>query len=234
MDQTHIGYTYWQQPPVNRMPMVQYVPADSARGQATLIIERPASSEETIPKNSTGNIFYEKNGYVSIEADHYTKAIDGKNIKWQVLPDHGRTGSAITTMPVTAVTQTPGGNAPHLEYEVYTYDTGKIILKTYLSPTLNFHNDEGLKYAVSIDDEQPQIITINKDDNNTRVWEGWMANNIINKTSTHHISTKGKHTIRYWMVSPAVVIQKIAGDMGGMKESYLGPPQTKYSSIPKK
>ena len=234
MDQTHIGYTYWQQPPVNRMPMVQYVPADSAREQATLIKGRPASSEESIPKNSPGNIFYEKNGYVSIEADHYTKAVNTNNIKWQVLPDHGRTGSAITTMPVTAVVQTPGGNAPHLEYEVYTYDTGKIILKTYLSPTLNFHNDEGLQYAISIDDEQPQIISINKDDNNTRVWEGWMANNIINKTSTHHISIKGKHTIKYWMVSPAVVIQKIVGDMGGMKESYLGPAQTKYSSIPKK
>lgn len=234
MDQTHIGYTYWQQPPVNRMPMVQYVPADSAREQATLIRGRPTTSEETIPKNSRGNIFYEKNGYVSIEADHYTKAVNTNNTRWQVLPDHGRTGSAITTMPVTAETQTPGGNTPHLEYEVYTYDTGEIILKTYLSPTLNFHNDEGLKYAISIDDEQPQIITINKDDNNTRVWEGWMANNIINKTSTHHISTKGKHTIKYWMVSPAVVIQKIAGDMGGMKESYLGPPQTKYSSIPKK
>ncbi len=25
MDQTHIGYTYWQQPPVNQMPSVEYV-----------------------------------------------------------------------------------------------------------------------------------------------------------------------------------------------------------------
>ena len=135
-----------------------------------------------------------------------------------------------TSMPVTAGTQTPGGNAPHLEYEVYTYDTGKIVLKTYLSPTLNFHNDDGLKYAISIDDEQPQTITINKDDNNIRIWEGWMANNIINKTSTHHIATTGKHTIKYWMVSPAVVVQKIVGDMGGLKESYLGPPETRYTN----
>lgn len=230
MDQTHIGYTYWQQPRVNRMPMVQYVPADSAREQATLIRGKPASSEESIPKNSPGSIFYEKNGYVSIEADHYTKAVDGKSIKWQVLPDHGRTGSAITTMPVTAVTQIPGGIAPHLEYEMYLYDSGTVKLQTYLSPTLNFHNDDGLKYAVSIDEEQPQIIVINKDDNNTSVWEGWMSNNIIIKTSTHQITRPGKHILKLWMVSPAVITQKIVADMGGVKPSYLGPPETRSAS----
>ena len=30
----------------------------------------------------------------------------------------------------------------------------------YFSPTLNFNNDEGLKYAVSLDNETPQIICI--------------------------------------------------------------------------
>ncbi|HYM93740.1 MAG TPA: glycosyl hydrolase 115 family protein, partial [Chitinophagaceae bacterium] len=34
MDQTHIGYTYWQQPPVNRMPKVQYV-TDTASSENT-------------------------------------------------------------------------------------------------------------------------------------------------------------------------------------------------------
>src|ERR1051326_7849724 len=30
MDQTHIGYTYWQQPPVNKMPEVKYAPINSS------------------------------------------------------------------------------------------------------------------------------------------------------------------------------------------------------------
>jgi hypothetical protein len=119
-------------------------------------------------------------------------------------------------------------NSPHLEYDIYLYSIGDMKLQTYLSPTLNFHNDEGLQYAISIDNEAPQTVVINKDDNNTRVWEEWMRNNIIIKTTTHKISTTGKHTIKYWTVSPAVVLQKIVGDMGGLKPSYLGPPETRF------
>ncbi len=229
MDQTHIGYTYWQQPPVNHMPAVQYVTVDPSKEKR--FFTETVSDTETVadegPNPVKGNAFVEQNKYISIDADHYTKVINANNIKWQVLPDHGRTGSAITMMPVAAAAQTPGNQSPHLEYDIYVYDTGTVKLQTYFSPTLNFNNDEGLKYAISIDNEAPQIVVINKEDNNTRVWEGWVANNIIIKTTTHKLTTGGKHTIKYWMVSPAVVLQKIVGDMGGVKPSYLGPPETR-------
>jgi hypothetical protein len=227
MDQAHIGYTYWQQPPRQRMPAVYYVPADSLLPPAVKIDEADQTTAHLIPKNSKGNIFYKKNGYVSIEADHFTRAINTNGITWKILPDHGRTGSAVTPFPVTAAIQSPGGNAPHLEYEMYFMATGDSVkAAAYFSPTLNFHNDEGLKYAISIDNEPPQIIAINKDDNNVRTWEGWVANSIIIKTSTHLVTGKGKHVLKFWMVNPGVVVQKIVLDLGGVKPSYLGPPET--------
>lgn len=229
MDQTHIGYTYWQQPPVNKMPAVQYVSADSAKEMPTITTTNVKRAIKKGPSNNIGNFFTELNGYVSIEADHYTRAVNTKEIAWQVLPDHGKTGSAITIMPVTAAEQIPGEQSPHLTYEIYTYSSGPIKLNTYFSPTLNFHNGDGLKYAISIDDEKPQIVILNKDDNNNRVWEGWMANNIITKSTNHTLTTPGKHTIKYWMVSSAVVLQKIVGDTGGLKPSYLGPPETRFN-----
>jgi hypothetical protein len=130
---------------------------------------------------------------------------------------------------VTATDQKPGGNAPHLLYEVYVYDTGKVKLNAYFSPTLNFYNTEqGLQYAMSIDDETPQILSINSEDRNTGagIWNNWVSNNIIIKTTNHTISKPGKHIVRYWMVNPAVVLQKIVLDFGGVKQSYLGPPET--------
>ncbi len=229
MDQTHIGYTYWQQPNRQKMPDLVYVPANATATNIDTVLT-VTTGRSLIPKKAAGNVFFEQDGYVSIEADHYSKAINSNGINWQILPDHGKTGSAITPFPVTAAEQIPGNNSPHLSYEVYLYDTGTITLNAYFSPTLNFHNEGGLKYAISIDNEMPQIIAINKEDNNTRIWESWVANSIIIKTSKHHTTTTGKHVIKYWMVSPAVVLQKIVADLGGMKHSYLGPPETRLST----
>jgi len=229
MSQTHIGYTYWQQPNNQVMPEVKYMTgANASRLPDGGVKDVEAAS---IPEGVTGNVFYEEElSGGSIGADHYTRAINTPVIKWQVLPDHGRTGSAITPFPVTARPQVPGGSSPHLEYDIYTFSKGAATINTYFSPTLNFHNTaEGLQYAISIDDEAPQIISINKEDNNVRTWEKWVANNIIIKTSTHAISQPGKHVVKYWMVSPAVVVQKLVVNIGKQEESYLGPMETRLN-----
>jgi hypothetical protein len=217
MSQTHIGYTYWQQPQKQVMPWIKYVPVDS-------ILREPRYSvlfslpEAKYPYDENKNIFYELDGYVSIEANHFTKAVNTNGITWKILPDHGR----------TATTQQPGGNAPHLEYEFYTYSKDSLKLLCYFSPTLNFHNSEtGLQFAVSIDDENPQIINLHKEDNNVRTWGEWVSNNIIIKKSNHTISKEGKHVVKFWMVNPGVVLQKLVIDFGGVKPGYLGPPETR-------
>ncbi|MDT4870943.1 hypothetical protein FQZ97_1060460 [compost metagenome] len=104
-------------------------------------------------------------------------------------------------------------------------------ITAYFSPSLNFHfTGEGLQYAVSVDDEAPQIISLNKEDKDSisGIWNTWVAEGVIKKTSKHSINEPGKHTLRYWMVNNGVVLQKIVADFGGVKPSYLGPPETLY------
>jgi hypothetical protein len=225
MDQTHIGYTYWQQPPLNKMPTVQYV-------------SKPEYDEDTfkakpfplnrIP-NKNGNSFYQRDTYISVEAADFTKSISSSHIKWKIIPDIGKDGDGVTTFPVTAVSQKPGKNSPHLEFEFYSFsERDSLKLMSYFSPTLNFQNSPtGLQFAVSIDDEQPQIIPLNKEDNDQRIWGNWVSNNIIVKTTKHFISQSGKHVLKYWMVDPGIVAQKFVIDFGDLKPSYLGPPETK-------
>jgi Glycosyl hydrolase family 115/Gylcosyl hydrolase family 115 C-terminal domain len=229
MSQTHIGYTYWQQPPVQRMPAVKYVPADSIREVPSADVIFPGQA--SVPPEVKGNIFYEQQySGVSMEAAHYTSAVNTKEISWKLLPDLGRTGDAVTTFPVTAPAQKPGGNAPHLQYEIYTQHSGDCSLNLYFSPTLNFHNTpEGLQYAVSVNDETPQIISINKEDKNSisGIWNKWVSENIIIKTSKHKIDKPGKHIVKYWMVNSGVVLQKLVLDFGKPSPMYLGPPETR-------
>jgi hypothetical protein len=231
MDQTHIGYTYWQQPPVNTMPSLIYVKDGNKTDTAAIDGYITPSAKKLIPKNIKGNIFYEADGYVSIQSSHYTSKTNTANIKWKTIPNIGRDGDGITTFPVTAATQSINANIPHLEYDFYSYDSGSFKLNADFSPTLNFHGDStGLQYAISIDDEQPQIISLNKDDHDQKKWGEWVADNINIKTTTHNIQKNGRHVIKYWMISPAVVLQKIVLDFGGLNPSYLGPQETIFKA----
>jgi hypothetical protein len=228
MDQTHIGYFMWQQPPENKMPYVIVVPDSLIEtGGMVDVSNKIQTANELVSFGSRGNLFPEADGCVSMEAAHYTKAYSTKEIKWKIIPDIGKTSDGVTTFPVTAKAML-SPSSPHLDYDFYTYDTGAFNLKLYFSPTLNIYGDEGLKYAVSIDNGPKDIQIVNEGEKNTRTWEKWVADNIIIKTSTQKIKDKGKHVLHFWMISPAVVLQKIVLDFGGAENSYLGPPETKY------
>jgi hypothetical protein len=231
MSQTHIGYTYWQQPPMNKMPDLVTVPEDSVLIPLALPVKKAEAGVHK--KLSTAlpgkNVFYEKDGYVSIEAEHFSKAQAPGKMKWTGIPGIGRTSSGISLFPPTTTRQKPGGQSPHLAYEFYTADTGNCTIQCYFSPTLDFYNQGGLRYAISIDEEPPVEVNLHENEKQRGVWDGWVANNIIIKRSQHRISKPGSHVIKYWMVDPGPVLQKLVIDFGGVKPSYLGPPETKIN-----
>ena len=44
--------------------------------------------------------------------------------------------------------------------------------------------------------------------------------------SAHTLSGSGYHVLKYWMVDPGIVLEKMIVDLGGLKPSYLGPPES--------
>jgi len=127
-----------------------------------------------------------------------------------------------------------GNNSPVLEYKFYLLENpkaGKLKVNVYLSPTLNFQNGNGLKYGISIDNEEPQIINIHQgcdvpDWKYPQWWNQSVSDNIMIKSSEHNISISGAHILKFWLLDPGIVIQKVVIDNGGLKHSYLGPPQS--------
>ncbi|MER3376296.1 MAG: glycosyl hydrolase 115 family protein [Allomuricauda sp.] len=174
--------------------------------------------------------FVENNGVVSINAAHFSEKTDTKNIRWTVVPNLGRTHSSITVEPANAERQSPK-NGPSVSYEFTVFDETELAVETYLSPTLNYKKNEGLKYAIAIDDEEPQLVNMHEGETQPD-WEypDWWNNSVtdhIKKKRTEHTSVKpGKHTLKIWMVDPGVVFQKFVIDLGGLKSSYLGPPES--------
>ena len=174
--------------------------------------------------------FAEADGYVSMEAEHYTKKIDAGGVRWEKIEDYGRTLSAMTIFPVTAQSVTPPTNSPRLEYKMYLFNPGTVKVEAIVAPTLNFVPGRGLRFAVSFDDQQSQIVNVVSPnfiagDGNAR-WEDSVRNNAYKIKSTHTLSGAGYHTLKVWMVDPGVVLQKLIVNTGGLKPSYFGPAES--------
>ncbi|MEV4110505.1 hypothetical protein [Nonomuraea sp. NPDC049695] len=60
-----------------------------------------------------------------------------------------------------------------------------------------------------------------------RQWERGTSDNVNITTTTHTIATPGVHVLKFWMVDPTVVLQRIVVDTGGLLPSYLGPPESR-------
>ena len=175
--------------------------------------------------------FVEGQGVVSIEPEHFTKQTTAGDKHWIKIADYGRTLSGMRAeAPVDAPSATPGKDSPCLEYQMYLFTTGPVEVTAITAPTLNFVPDRGVRYAVSIDDESPQVVTLvpqgYQAQNRNPAWEKSVADNAHYGKSKHTIAQPGYHTLKIWMVDPAVVMQKLVVDLGGLKPSYLGPPES--------
>jgi hypothetical protein len=171
--------------------------------------------------------FVESDGCVAIEAPHFDRAVGSKDVTWKVLEGYGRTLGAVAPFPVTAGAQTPGPGSPHLEYDVFLFSSGDAKLDVALAPTLNFVPGHGLRLALSWDDEDPHadeyVATVGED---TGVWSQSVLDGIRHVTWIHPLSAPGHHVLKIWMIDPGIVLERIVVDMGGVRPSYLGPPES--------
>lgn len=191
------------------------------------------STNNNLPAVVTdGNLFIPQNGYISMEAASYSRAANSSIISWKNIPNYGKTVSGIISVPVTATAVVPEKNTPHLEYDVFLDSAGSYTLNTFISPTINFTNTDGLKYAVSVDDQPVTIVNSSIGYETERAWSRSVTNSIKIFKTPLKFDKAGKHTIKYWMVSSGIVLEKLVLDLGGLKPSFLGPPET-FKSINK-
>jgi hypothetical protein len=200
----------------------------------------------TSPTRATLDGFYEANHYVSIEAAHFSRATTTGDTRWTNILNYGATLSAMTILPVTAPSVVPPDPAPTLEYRMFLTDSGKCSIQATLAPTMNFVPGRGLRFAVSFDDQPPQIVDALAD-NSQHAWEQAVSDGVRKVLTPCDISAPGYHTLHFRMVDPGVVLEKlliafpnpairIPGITGASQPSapasYLGPPESYFQLAP--
>lgn len=211
----------WNQVPPGKTPGTVSI---SQRSGATIAVHLQASNPAT-PSRKDLQGFVESNHYVSIEAAHPTSRTSQGAVHWSNLPDFGETLSGMTIFPVTAPSVLPPQPAASLEYQMYLFDSGTYHVEAILAPTLNFVPGRGLRYAISFDDQPPQVVDALADDSE-KAWAIAVSDGVRKVTSTLTVTQPGYHTLKFSMVDPGVVLEKLVVSQGQIPPSYLGPPES--------
>ena len=174
--------------------------------------------------------FVESEGCVAIEAEHFSRQTAAGANRWTRIDDYGHTLSGLRAEGPADVVATPGQDAPCLEYRLYLFTTGTAEISAITGPVLNFIPGRPVRYAMALDDESPQVVTLVSAGysvrGGNRDWEKSVSDNSRTGRSKHQIDQPGGHTLKIWMIDPGVVVQKLVVDLGGVKPSYLGPPES--------
>ena len=210
MNQTHIGYTSWDEPREgNIMPMVTRISPEEAK--------------------QGGYIFNEKNDVIVMEAEHYFQANPTGNTKWTVIPELGRTLSGIALMPYTEKTENAG-----ITYKMQMKpQSDSIKVWVFFDSTLPFKKG-GHNVAASFEGGSEKVWNINQDLN----WENKYnkmyptgAARMIESSITLTLpnSKDGLFELTIRPLDPGVVIYKVVVDNGGYERTYLKMQESPYS-----
>lgn len=122
----------------------------------------------------------------------------------------------------------------HLSYTFYVFSQATSpTLQLYFNMTLDFDPEDTMAYHFQVDEESGGMWPLLEKEDRADHPEGWFhAVQDCNWLRTHNLSKfnlgPGKHTIKIQLRHSNLVLEKIAVDLGGVKESYLGPPVSSY------
>lgn len=194
MAQTHIGYSGWQQPDSDAMPEVRRVTPGATLSQPTVAI-LPAQPHQII------------------EAAQFKRAVNGRGLKWSVVPHLGRSGGAVTALPQGGAPTDPG-DAVRLEYELRVQQPVDARIDLHMIPTLDVRGAGGIRIGLSIDDGPVQILRFNLVPDSTDWNRAVIDNNHVLKGPARRLSA-GLHRIKVWRIDDNAVIDRIVVQLAG-------------------
>lgn len=182
------------------------------------------------PSALKGKGFIETDGVIAIEAAHFQRkttgvSAKGKTLRWETIPEHGRSLSSIAVFPIGDEHFADVSAAPYVEYDFFTLGTSDLTIQGYFAPSWPMLPEHGLRYAIAVDGEAPQVMNLTADMSNA-TWEDTARADVRISTSTHKAIAAGAHKLRIYSLDSGVTLQKLVIDTGGLKPSYLGPQES--------
>ena len=176
--------------------------------------------------------FFENNGNIVIEANHYKHLKETEKGKLVVLENFGRSGAGIKAYPVTETF--PIGEGPAIEYLIQVEKEDHYIMEVWMAPSNPMENEAGMRFTTSVNGAKKQIIdsipeSFEAGVSRNESWARGVLDN-VRKTKTKQIFRQGVNTIEIGMVDSGFVLERLViyAKSNPIKESYLGPKESYF------
>lgn len=166
--------------------------------------------------------FVESDGCISIPASS-----SGIKDPYQHHPELGRGNEGAVTIGNSASID---DNIPFLEYPIFIFSRStKATLTLYFNMTLEIDPARRMSYDIGIDNQQTKSHFLLPDFPvpNKLPAEGWLDSVMDCVWRRNHDVQNlesGSHILRLRLNHPNLLLEKVVLDLGGVRESYLGPP----------
>ena len=204
MNQVHIGYTIWNDPPEDVMPAL-------VRGAAAA----NASPEEKTEARMEPAL--------AIPAADFARAEGAGRFEWTRVANLGHWGAAPLALPQGLPATSPADGV-YLEYDLLLEQAGDYEAELLLAPTLDALGTGGLRIGLRIDDGPVRELVSQLEPTgggpDTPLMQAWydaVIDNEISLTTTFKDLTKGPHRLRLYriddnVVPQALIFRRVGGD----------------------
>ena len=208
------------------------VPAGRTRGE--VVIEgsgahKTVGVEVAAPIDDPAGDSVEVDGAVAVEAERYSRAVDGSSGTWRQCDAPGRvSGETVAVdLPLSASHDPGSDDAPRLEYDIVLTSTGTVEVEVQCVPTQALNSERDLRYAVALGDGKRRAASIDPaDGEHDPVWQQNVLRGAAIGASEHRVGEPGKHTLRLSALDPGLIVDRIVVYADGERTTYLGPRET--------
>ena len=145
------------------------------------------------------------NPAITISAKEYSSKSATPETSWKELPGLGVGDYGLALMPytLTPISEEHVTKAPELTYS-FDSSAGECGVNSLFVPTHRINQGMTLKYAISVDGDDYQVININSE-SMSNTWRGNVLQGYSKGTTSHKLSGAGKHTIKLKILDPGMV-----------------------------
>ncbi len=173
------------------------------------------------PAKESTKGYYETNGLVAMEAEHYSALISKGDYSWQAVRDLGYAGDSMTAtykgiFNGPRVDDNYSESSAYLEYSIYFANPGKYNGTFYRIPTLNEGNEDSgerksCRTAFALDNGTVNLLRGNSvvDTGSGSTWSHSVRGNMEKMTFAISIPSAGWHTFRVYVADVGITFDKI-------------------------